>query len=67
MERYCGLLAKSAKSQQSPYISISRRICDITQLSQIKAIYDLEELLNVKGQSRTTGKFYNECERLQIT
>jgi hypothetical protein len=63
MERYCGLLARSSKSRQSPYVSISHRICDITQLNQIKVIYNLTKELDLRDESSVAkGQVYDQCE-----
>jgi hypothetical protein len=65
MERYCGLLANSSKSRRFPYVSLSRRICDIAQLNSIKVIYGLTKELDLSdGQSSVAkGQAYPQCEQ----
>jgi len=62
MERYCGLLAASTKSRRKPFISLSRRICDIAQLNQIKIKYDFRDELNLRAPVANKDKSYFQCE-----
>ncbi|KAG8902453.1 hypothetical protein FRC00_007344 [Tulasnella sp. 408] len=48
MERFCGSLLPAIKSRRYPYASIDRRVTEISQLHQIKVIYDLRQQLDLR-------------------
>ncbi|TFK95992.1 hypothetical protein BDV98DRAFT_478886, partial [Pterulicium gracile] len=45
MERFCGYLKRSKKSQKYPFASLARRLHDVAQLNQIKLVYQLGDEL----------------------
>ncbi|KAG9122347.1 hypothetical protein FRC07_001330 [Ceratobasidium sp. 392] len=47
MERFCGSLARSQKSRRFPFSSLDRRVLEVAQLSQIKAMYRLGDELSL--------------------
>jgi hypothetical protein len=62
MERFCGMLARSGKSQRFLWASLSYRIHGTAQLNQIKIVYQLDKQLNIRGVSSATGQVYDECK-----
>ncbi|KAJ7168417.1 hypothetical protein C8R43DRAFT_1085761 [Mycena crocata] len=48
MERFCGSLLPAIKSRRYPWASIDRRILELAQLFQIKAIYSLSKTLDLR-------------------
>ncbi|KDQ06134.1 hypothetical protein BOTBODRAFT_87909, partial [Botryobasidium botryosum FD-172 SS1] len=39
MERFCGSLLPAIKSRKYPFSSLSHRVRDVAQLSQLKLVY----------------------------
>ncbi|KAJ7739195.1 hypothetical protein B0H16DRAFT_1891140 [Mycena metata] len=52
MERFCGSLLPAIKSRQYPWASIDRRILELAQLFQIKAIYSLSATLDLRRRRK---------------
>ncbi|KAJ3494279.1 hypothetical protein NLJ89_g10843 [Agrocybe chaxingu] len=48
MERYCGRLKPSVRSRRFPYASLDRYVLEDSQLTQIKAFYDMAEELTLR-------------------
>ena len=48
MERYCGKLQPAIRSRRFPYASIDRYVTEVAQLTQITAIYDLNDELALR-------------------
>ncbi|KAF7372213.1 Transposase family Tnp2 protein [Mycena venus] len=66
MERFCGSLLPAIKSRRFPWASIDRRILELAQLFQIKAIYSLSKTLDLRRRrkievSGTTLAAYPRC------
>ncbi|KAJ7612408.1 hypothetical protein DFH06DRAFT_1147325 [Mycena polygramma] len=52
MERFCGSLLPAIKSRRHPWASIDRRILELAQLFQIKAIYSLSTTLDLRPRRK---------------
>ncbi|KAJ7100775.1 hypothetical protein B0H15DRAFT_919926 [Mycena belliarum] len=52
MERFCGSLLPAIKSRRYPWASIDRRILELAQLFQIKAIYSLSTALDLRPRRK---------------
>jgi hypothetical protein len=52
MERFCGSLLPAIKSRRYPWASIDRRILELAQLFQIKAIYSLSTALDLRRRRK---------------
>lgn len=50
MERFCGSLLPAIRSRRHPFRSIDRRLLELAQLHQLKAIYGLEDQLNLSPE-----------------
>lgn len=48
MERYCGTLQPAIRSRRFPYASLDRFVLESAQLTQIKAVYNCAEELNLR-------------------
>ncbi|KAG9077563.1 hypothetical protein FS749_010539 [Ceratobasidium sp. UAMH 11750] len=61
MEQFCGALARANKSRCFPYASLDRHVLEIAQLSQIKLIYGLTDVLNLNERHTNiaTGTWYD--------
>jgi hypothetical protein len=42
-------------------MSLNYRICDVTQLIQVKVLYRIEKELDLRCQPCGTGRVYDEC------
>lgn len=69
IERYCGLAVDSVKSKVNPYVSISNRVLQMTQLSALTSQYrSVKEALKDMGPNPTLSDIstmehtYIECE-----
>lgn len=64
MERFCGSLLPAIKSRRFPWASIDRRILELAQLYQIKAIYSLAQTLDLRPRRRLeiSGQAVHSCE-----
>ncbi|KAH9889500.1 hypothetical protein C8Q73DRAFT_707899 [Cubamyces lactineus] len=60
MERYCGSLQPAIRSRRFPYASINRYVLDNARLTQIKHMYDLGEVLDLKPLSMN-GFYQGVC------
>jgi hypothetical protein len=60
MERFCGALARCNKNQHLPFLSLNRRVMEVAQLSQIKLIYGLTDVLDLEDRRNNiaTGSQY---------
>ncbi|KAJ7097464.1 hypothetical protein C8R44DRAFT_835053 [Mycena epipterygia] len=65
MERFCGSLLPAIKSRRYPWASIDRRILELAQLFQLKAIYSLSKSLDLRHHPRCV--LVNPCELRPIT
>ncbi|KAJ7218476.1 hypothetical protein GGX14DRAFT_533319 [Mycena pura] len=65
MERFCGSLLPAIKSRRYPWASIDRRILELAQLFQIKAIYSLSKTLDLRRRRKleTSGTALAEYPR----
>ncbi|KAJ6470693.1 hypothetical protein DFH09DRAFT_482565 [Mycena vulgaris] len=52
MERFCGSLLPAIKSRRHPWASIDRRILELTQLFQLKAVYSLSTSLDLRRRRK---------------
>lgn len=64
MERFCGSLLPAIKSRRHPWASIDRRILELAQLFQIKAIYSLSTALDLRCRRKIekSGTVLAACE-----
>ncbi|KAJ7108094.1 hypothetical protein C8R44DRAFT_636820 [Mycena epipterygia] len=49
MERYCGSIQPGIRSRRFPWASIDRYMLEITQLTQIKTVYNVVQELSLTG------------------
>jgi hypothetical protein len=56
MERFCGSIARANKSRRYPFTSINRHVLQLSQLSQIKLMYGLSEVLNLDDRRSNLAK-----------
>jgi hypothetical protein len=63
-ERYCGSLVPAIRSRRFPFPSLDRYIAELAQLTQIKMLYNLEEILSLQApKGDVAGLFSNPaCE-----
>ncbi|CCO31180.1 hypothetical protein BN14_05215 [Rhizoctonia solani AG-1 IB] len=61
MERYCSFIGASVKSRRFPYANIARRVCDVAQLSMIRQIYNLNDMITF-GQTRASTEEDKKAE-----
>ena len=63
-ERYCGSLVPAIRSRRFPFPSLDRYIAELAQLTQIKMLYNLEEILSLQvPKGDVAGLFSNPaCE-----
>lgn len=60
MEHFCGALARASKSRLFPFASLNQIVLEVAQLSQIKLIYGLTDLLNLETRCNiATGTWYD--------
>ncbi|KAJ7085256.1 hypothetical protein C8R44DRAFT_836380 [Mycena epipterygia] len=67
MERFCGSLLPAIKSRRYPWASIDRRILELTQLFQIKAIYSLSTALDLRHHPRCVLGYPRELRPISTT
>ena len=62
MERHCNTLLKSIRNRRHPYASINSFVTAISQLDQIRLLYDLDEELNLDPDKKESNKFiHDQC------
>jgi hypothetical protein len=58
MERYCGSLTPAIQSRRFPFPSIDRHIVELAQLTQIKMVHQLHDVLSLKASMHgVAGQF----------
>jgi hypothetical protein len=65
MERFCGSLLPAINTRKYPYRAIDRRIIELAQVTQIKNIYGLTELLDLsrKKKEERQGRLVPNCKQ----
>jgi hypothetical protein len=68
MEHFCGSLLPAIESCRFPWASIDRRIFELAQLFQIKAIYSLSRPLDLRRRRKVeiSGKKFAACAYLNF-
>lgn len=65
-ERYCGSLVPAIRSRRFPFPSLDRYITELAQLTQIKMLYNLEEVLSFQAPKGDVAGLFSDptCEFL---
>jgi hypothetical protein len=65
-ERYCGSLVPAIRSRRFPFPSLDRYITELAQLTQIKMLYNLEEVLSLQAPKGDVAGLFSDptCEFL---
>ncbi|KAJ6528437.1 hypothetical protein B0H19DRAFT_969139, partial [Mycena capillaripes] len=68
MERFCGSLLPAIKSRRHPWASIDRRILELAQLFQLKAVYSLASTLDLRRRRKVerSGMSLAGCKQLYL-
>ncbi len=53
LERYCGILKREVKSRSSPWRNMDERLLHFTRLSQLRAMFDLDDELPSMRRAKT--------------
>jgi hypothetical protein len=62
MERFCGSLLPAINSRKYPYRCIDRRMLELSQLRQLKYIYNLSDELNLRRRKRVQAEQYTAIQ-----
>ena len=64
IERQCGYFQRSIQSRRNPYVSMDRHLIDLSQLRQIKILYNLtdEQLGKPPGYPSSQTKRLGDCK-----